>query len=165
MGKAAETKVEVDMVPLIDIISLLLMFLVMVGDMSKNASSVHMKLPRASEAKGDKDLGPKGLEGRIVVQLKEEPKDSRKYKVIIDNNQYELAGANNGTLLKYFGDQITKRQANGSVTVDPKTGGVDIPIKLRVPANAPMAQVQQLMTMIAKAKLTNVQYAINNKDK
>jgi len=50
-----ETKVEVDMVPMIDIITLLLMFLVIVGDMAASANTIQMKLPRASEALTDKN--------------------------------------------------------------------------------------------------------------
>jgi len=61
--------VEVDMVPLIDIISLLLMFLVMVGDMAKSTTSVKMKLPRADQAKSDKDVDS---QNRLVVQLEKD---------------------------------------------------------------------------------------------
>jgi biopolymer transport protein ExbD len=162
MGKKLEmVAVEVDMVPLIDIISLVLMFLIMVGDMSKSSSSVAMKLPRASESKSDKDVV---VDGRIVVQLKEEkPEGSKKYKIVIDSNSYEMAGGGNGTLLKYFDEQIKKRVANGMKLG--KSGEAPIPIKLRIPANAPMSQVQQVITNIAAAKLTNVQYAVDNKAK
>ena len=83
--------VEVDMVPLIDIISLLLMFLVMVGDMAKSTTSVKMKLPRADQAKSDKDVDS---QNRLVVQLE---KDSAgKYWANIEKNRYtlEAQGAN-----------------------------------------------------------------------
>src|SRR4029079_12218905 len=88
--------VEVDMVPLIDIISLLLMFLVMVGDMEKNTASVKMKLPRADQAKSDKNFDTKG---RIVVQMKYN-KDEGKYWAIVDNQKYEIvAQGNNKSLI------------------------------------------------------------------
>jgi len=163
MKKASETKVEVDMVPLIDIVSLLLMFLIMVGDMSKSASAVKMKLPRASEGKTDKELGEQNLEGRIVVQLREISEGAKKYEVVIENKAYSLQGGRSGSLMAYFDEQIKKRQAKGEIKLDEKTGAAPIPIKMRVPANAPMSQVQQLVTNIAGAKLVNVQYAVDNK--
>jgi biopolymer transport protein ExbD len=155
-------KVEVDMVPLIDIVSLLLMFLVMVGDSSKSASAVKMKLPRASESKPDKEVK---VEGRIVVQLKETGENTRKYTIIIDNRSYEMAGGRSNTLLQYFNEQINKRVARGDIKPGPQGQIDDIPVKLRIPTEAPMSQVQQAVMSIAAAKLTNVQYAIDNNPK
>src|SRR5437868_3068103 len=111
MGRKVETvQVEVDMVPLIDIISLLLMFLIMVGDMAKATRGVQMKLPRASEAKSDKEVDSKN---RLVVQLE---KDGNKYWATIERNRYSLEkqGANKG-LIEYLNQNIISRKAHGEV--------------------------------------------------
>ena len=155
MKKPDNTQVEVDMVPLIDIISLLLMFLVMVGDMEKNTSSVKMKLPRADQAKSDKLVDTKG---RIVVQMKFD-KDSSKYWAIVDNQKYEIVGGgNNKTLITYLTEQITKRKALGEFKEGPN-GEVSFPVKLRIPADAPMREAERLIMTMAQAKLVNVHYA------
>lgn len=153
MKRPQMLNVEVDMVPLIDIISLLLMFLVMVGDMTRSATSVKMKLPRASEAKPDKELK---TEGRLVVQLT--PKEGR-YIAIVEGNAFDLvSGGGNATLVKYLDDQITRRSARGQVQLGP-AGEVPFPVKLRIPQDAPMREVERVIMTLAKAKLVNVQYA------
>ena len=153
--KMESNQVEVDMVPLIDIISLLLMFLVMVGDMEKNSASVKMKLPRVSEAKTDKQVNTKN---RIVVQMKYDKTDG-KYWAIVDNQKYTIEEhGNNGTLIKYLTEQITKKVAGGDVTVD-ALGGYNMPVKLRIPADAPMREAERLVMSMAQAKLVNVHYA------
>jgi len=155
MKKPEMQKVEVDMVPLIDIISLLLMFLVMVGDMARSATAVKMKLPRATEAKNDKDLP---TEGRIVVQL--QAKDGR-YKAVVENNEFDLvAGGGNKTLVDYLLRQIDQRALKG-MEVGP-AGEVPFPIKLRVPTEAPMREVERVIMTLAQAKLVNVQYAVES---
>ena len=53
-------QIEVDMVPYIDIVSLLLMFLLIVGDMTKGATAVKMKLPKVDMAESEKKLGAGG---------------------------------------------------------------------------------------------------------
>ena len=93
----AENKVEVDMVPLIDIISLLLMFLIIVGDTAANADNVEMQLPRADQALKDQTLQS---DGRLVIQMA--PSEGR-YLAIINNRAYELLpGGNQLTLLDYL---------------------------------------------------------------
>jgi biopolymer transport protein ExbD len=158
MKKPEMIPVEVDMVPLIDIISLLLMFLVMVGDMTRSSTAVKMKLPRASEAKSDKELG--GSEGRIVVQLKQE-KDGR-YKAVVENNAFDLvAQGSNQTLIRYLEEQIARRKSKESITLGP-AGEVPFPVKLRIPEEAPMREVERVIMTLAHAKLVNVQYAVEN---
>lgn len=159
LRKSEMTKVEVDMVPLIDIISLLLMFLVMVGDMAKNANSVRMKLPRADMARDDKDLP---TEGRIVVQMKKDDADGR-YWAIVQGSKFELvkSGASK-TLISFLEEQITRSKALKEVKEGPD-GSVPIPVKLRIPEEAPMFEVERLVQSLAQARLTNVQYAASKK--
>ena len=155
MSAKEDNTVEVDMVPLIDIISLLLMFLVMVGDMAKSTSSVQMKLPRADQAMNDKLLNTKN---RIVVQLKKTP--TGQYKAIVENREYELVqGGNNSSLIKYLQEQITQRTAGGGLTLGPN-GEVPFPVKLRIPEDAPMREAERVMMTLAQAKLVNVHYAV-----
>ena len=51
--KVEAVPVEVDMVPLIDVIVLLLLFLIIVGDLASTSVNVQMRLPRADQAKTD----------------------------------------------------------------------------------------------------------------
>ncbi len=147
-------RVEVDMVPLIDIISLLLMFLVMVGDMTRTASAVKMKLPRASEAVPDRKAA---TEGRLVVQLQK--KDCR-YWAVVQNNCYELTeGGRNGTLLKYLQEQVGRAAARTGL---PATAENVMPVKLRIPRQAPMREVERVVMALAQARVSHVQYAADN---
>jgi biopolymer transport protein ExbD len=159
LKKLEENKIEVDMVPLIDIITLLLMFLVIVGDMASQANAIQMKLPRASEAMTDKDLKEKRgvrMEGRIVVQLKA---DNGKYMAVINNKSYELVErGGNKTLLEYLSQQVDYQLAKEMAKKD-ATGAVDIPVKLRIPEEAPMLDVENVVMTLARVGLVNVQYA------
>jgi biopolymer transport protein ExbD len=147
---------EVDMVPMIDIVTLLLMFLIIVGDMTKSASGVKMKLPRASMAKSEKELGV-STEGRLVVQLKKD--ESGKYWAMVETNKYELLPrGDNATLQSYFETQINSRLQKGRLS-KAEDGSVPCPVKLRVPADAPMLQVERIMMTMAKVGLVNVHYA------
>jgi biopolymer transport protein ExbD len=158
--KAKMIPAEVDLVPLIDVISLLLMFLVMVGDMARSATNVKMKLPRCDMALPDAKLG--STEGRIVVQMKKE-KDGR-YWAVVENNKFELIhGGSNKSLIQFLEDQITRRRAKDAFTTGPN-GEVPFPVKLRVPADAPMYEVERVVMTMAQAKLVNVQYAARSKD-
>src|SRR4051812_9768805 len=118
MKKLDETKVEVDMVPLIDIISLLLMFLIIVGDTAATANSIQMKLPRASEALTDKELKEKNvrLEGRIIVQITN--KDGP-YRAVVNNKSYDLvAQGSNKLLLEYLDEQVQYQIGRGLAQKD-----------------------------------------------
>ncbi|MFH0938070.1 MAG: biopolymer transporter ExbD [Planctomycetota bacterium] len=160
LRKAAIVPVEVDMVPLIDIVSLLLMFLVMVGDMARAATNVKMTLPRADMAVADDKLAT--TEGRIVVQIKM-GKDGR-YCARVENNDFELVGGGaNKALITFLEEQITRRKAKDAFTLGPN-GEVPFPVKLRIPAEAPMAEVERVIMTMAQAKLVNVQYAALGKN-
>ena len=158
MKAPSESKVEVDMIPLIDIIVLVLMFLIIVGDTAANANNIQMKLPRADQALTDVQLKEKNirLDGRIVVQLKGK---EGKYTAVVNNKAYDLVGGGaNKTLLDYMDDQIQYAIGKGLATKDP-SGAVSIPVKLRVPEEAPMKDVERVVMSMAKVGLVNVQYA------
>lgn len=149
------SKVEVDMVPYIDIISLLLMFLIIVGEMTKSTSAVKMKLPKADQARSD--LG-ESTEGRIVVQMR---KDSDgQYCAVIGNRSYELtAGGKQESLQGYLDRLIRERAATQLAFAKNADGSVPFPVKLRIPEDAPMAQVERLVMTCAKAGLVQMHYA------
>jgi biopolymer transport protein ExbD len=144
--------VEVDMVPLIDIISLLLMFLVMVGDMTRATTAVQMKLPRADQA-----IHMKEAEGRLVVQL-DQKKDGR-YFANIEGHAFELVrGGGNKSLTDYLERLIAARSTREEFKPG-DNGEVPFPVRLRIPELAPMREVERVVMALATAKLVNVQYA------
>jgi biopolymer transport protein ExbD len=158
MRKPEPQKVEVDMVPMIDIIVLLLMFLVIVGDMAASANNVPMTLPRASEAKSDKELQEMHirLEGRMCIQLKS---DGGVWRAIVQNKAYDLvAGGAHAQLLRYLDEQVSYHVSKGLAKKD-AGGAVDMPVKLRVPADAPMREVERVIMSCARVGLVNVHYA------
>jgi len=159
-----ETKVEVDMVPYIDIVSLLLLFLVICGDMAKSATGVKMKLPRADQAKSEKTIGI-STEGRIVVQMKAKDMSNTEagYFAVVENHQYDLLpGGKNDSLVSYLKGQVESRARTGQFKLG-ENGEAPFPVKLRIPANAPMYQVERVVMTCAKAGLVNVHYAADNK--
>jgi biopolymer transport protein ExbD len=147
------------MVPLIDIISLLLMFLVMVGDMSKSATSVKMALPRADKALLDPAVDTKQ---RLVIQLEKDKQG--KYWANIENHRYTLeAQGCQKTLVDSLNQFITHRRAEGDIRAEPDAqGGVALPVKLRIPKDAPMKEVERLIQTMAQARLTHIQYAADS---
>jgi biopolymer transport protein ExbD len=150
---------EVDMVPMIDIVTLLLMFLIIVGDMTKSTSAVRMMLPRASEAKMEPQI-PVSTEGRLVVQLSQDA--AGKYWAVVDNGRYELLPrGERSTLQDYFQTQINRRLLRDPDIVD-KDGVVKFPVKLRVPAGAPMIEVERIVMAMANVGLVNIHYAAVN---
>jgi biopolymer transport protein ExbD len=159
MKKPEMNQVEVDMIPLIDIISLLLMFLIIVGDTAATANSIQMKLPRASEALNDKELKEKNvrLEGRIIIQMTN--KEGGTYRAVVNNKTYELvAQGSNKLLIEYLDEQVQYQIGRGLAQKD-AGGAVNIPVKLRIPENAPMEDVERVVMTAARVGLVNVQYA------
>src|SRR5689334_12111429 len=127
MKKVEMNQVEVDMIPLIDIISLLLMFLIIVGDTAATANSIQMKLPRASEAMNDKELKEKNvrLEGRIIIQMTN--REGGTYRAVVNNKTYELvAQGSNKLLLEYLDEQVQYQIGRGLAQKD-ASGAVNIP--------------------------------------
>jgi biopolymer transport protein ExbD len=137
--------VDVDMVPLIDIISLLLMFLIVVGGSAASTSNVQMKLPRASEAKSER-AWPVSTVGRIVIQMKKN--ETGKYQAVIENAKYET-GSDAAMSLK---DYLDRR-------LDSTVANADRPVKLRIPESCPMQEVEKVVSTIASIGLVHVHYA------
>jgi biopolymer transport protein ExbD len=150
--KPESLHVEVDMVPLIDIISLLLMFLVMVGDMTRSTTAVKMQLPRMDQAVNDNTR----TEGRIVVQL-ETCKDGH-VRANIEGHGFELVErGGNKTLNDYLNRLVANRVNHGAKVGE--HGEIDFPVKLRIPADAKMRDAELVVMSLAQAKLVNVLYA------
>ena len=135
-------EVEVDMVPLIDIISLLLMFLIIVGGSACQAEAIQMKLPRADQALNENDVV---TEGRLTVQMQE---TGGRWFAVMSNKRYEL--------LPHGGNETLGKQKR-LATRD--KGELSIPVKLRVPEAAPMREVERLVMTLAHVGLSRVQYA------
>lgn len=148
MKMPAIGKVEVDMVPLIDIISLLLMFLIIVGDTSASSTSIQMKLPSASAAQKDTTFESRN---RIVVQMK---KENDQYFAVM-NNRTLNAGALKDRLATML-DEWSKRNE-----ISKRNDGTwKVPVKLRIPEGCPMKEVENLLATIAEQQLVDVQYAV-----
>lgn len=130
---AFESPIDVDMVPLIDIVVLILLFLIITGAMARSSASVPMKLPRADQALTD-NL-PSNMFGRIVIQLV--PLDG-KYVAVIENNRFEFGSTPaRGTLAPYLNQVLDRRG-----TPRGEHGEVGTPVKLRIPEAAPMEEVE-----------------------
>jgi hypothetical protein len=158
-------KIEVDMVPLIDVIVLLLMFLVIVGDLAATASNIPMKLPRAAQAKSEKEWDFKNLKGRLVIQLTPEKdsegviKSNGRYFAVINNVYYDLAPGGGTSLLDFLKGDIALKVARGEAILGPDKAVTNIAVKLRIPANCPMYEAERLITGVASVGLVNVHYA------
>lgn len=163
MKKPDIAPVEVDMVPLIDIISLLLMFLIIVGDTSANTTSVKMKLPTASEAKTEKEWGNLPTKNRIVIQMTKREGDAA-YSAIINNKKYNTDDSAGKTLKEHL-EQIIDEASKKSGAVKRADGTWDIPVKMRVPEETPMFEVEKVLKTIADLQLVDVQYAALKPDK
>jgi biopolymer transport protein ExbD len=149
--RVEEAKVEVDMVPLIDIVTLVLLFLVIVGDTAKSASAVKMKLPRLDQAKNV----TLNTEGRIVLQLAQDPK-TLKYRAVANNLSYDL---DSGSGLDQYLEGLVNSKLAGSGQQRNESKQAPFPVKLRIPAGAPMKEVEKLVQACARNGLTNVHYA------
>jgi biopolymer transport protein ExbD len=151
MKKPHSPAIEIDMVPMIDVVTLLLMFLIIVGDISESTREVEMKLPRADQA-----IQAVRSDGRLVIQM--QPR-SGSYDAIINRKAYDLVTAGSSkTLIDYLDDQIQYALGKEQTTKN-SDGSVNIPVKLRIPEGAPMKEVERLVMTLAKVGLTHVQYA------
>jgi biopolymer transport protein ExbD len=156
-------QLDVDMVPFIDIVTLLLMFLIIVGDMTKSAAGVKMLLPRADQALIEKQIPTLDTEGRIVVQVRKD--DRGKYCAVVQGVPYGLVPeGNDANLLQYLDAQVSQYRIRKGKEAETPDGGVRLPVKLRVPGEAPMPVVERAMTTLAKAGLVNIHYAAAKPD-
>ncbi len=163
MRRPEINKVEVDMVPLIDIISLLLMFLIIVGDTTANTSNIRMKLPVADQAKSD---WGRENEGRIVIQLKTAgPRRVEfigKYCAVFNGARHSTEDASKSLkahLQRYLDDEL----AHGRARNIPPDNALDIAVKLRIPENCPMVEAENVMVALAQVNLVNIQYAASSR--
>jgi biopolymer transport protein ExbD len=163
MKKPDINHVEVDMVPLIDIISLLLMFLIIVGDTTASSNIASLKLPMADQAKTEKEWGLPTA-GRIVIQIKpeydteaEQIAKNGKYSVIF--NAAKHSNDDEGKSLKdHLAKYIDEESSHGRAKKKPD-GTWDIPVKLRIPAMCPMIEAEKVLYTIANLQLSDIQYA------
>jgi biopolymer transport protein ExbD len=147
-------QLEADMVPYIDIVTLLMMFLIVVGDMTAKVNTVMMRLPRVSEAKSDKEFK---TERRLVIQMYKD--DAGRYWAVVESRKYELTHrAEGSSLVKYLEDQVQRRISLNEATKNER-GEVNFPVKLRVPYDAPMEQVERVLFSLARVGLSNLHLA------
>ena len=161
MRKPESHHVEVDMVPLIDIISLLLMFLIIVGDTTASSNLSNLRLPTASEAKKEWAID---TENRIVLQLKPEYDNENdqatkhgKYTVIF-NAARHANDADDQSLKNHLASFIANQDAHG-LAAKRADGTWNIQVKLRIPALCPMVEAEKVLNVVAGQQLTSIQYA------
>ncbi len=166
MRKPEINNVEVDMVPLIDIISLLLMFLIIVGDTTASSNIASLRLPAASEAKTEDQWH---TANRIVIQIRPEydsevEQKSKNGKYFVMFNASRHANDDEGKslkehLAKYVEDAVSHERAHKR-----PDGTLDIPVKLRIPSLCPMVEAEKVLFTIASLQLVDIQYAASSKE-
>ena len=149
------TTVEVDLIPYVDVVTLLLMFMLIIGDMASSTANVKMKLPRADQALNERI----GLDtsGRIVVQLK--GKADGTYVAVVENHLYDLLPGGRNVSLTHFLKELVRQRTSGGESAVSSGGEAAFPVKLRIPASAPMYVVERVVTNCARAGLVNLHYA------
>ena len=166
MRKPEINNVEVDMVPLIDIISLLLMFLIIVGDTTASSNIASLRLPAASEATTENIWCN---EGRIVIQIKPEFDSEAEQKSKNGKYSFVFNGARHGNdnegkslrehLARYVEDAVSHERAHKR-----PDGTLNIPVKLRIPSMCPMVEAEKVLFTIASLQLVDIQYAASGKE-
>lgn len=150
MTRPEINRVEVDMVPLIDIISLLLMFLIVVGDSVVRTTSVEMKLPRASAA--EKEIP---MAGQITIEL--DKNADGVHAAVVNKKRYKLDSA----IKEYLDSTLASWGKNGHARLV-KENGIErwnVPVKLRIPEWYPMGEVEKLVKTLSDLKVLDVRYA------
>lgn len=151
--------IQVDMVPLIDIITLVLMFLVVVGGLSGASEAVKVNLPRADQAKPEKEL-PITMEGRITISLQN---FNGVYDSVIGGNRYSI-GSRGGESLSALSTYLLKSAEymhRRGMCKQHDDGTYAIPVKLRVGEDVPMKTVEDVLDSVVQARMRDVQYAAN----
>ncbi|MEI6235834.1 MAG: biopolymer transporter ExbD [Planctomycetota bacterium] len=165
MKKPDINNIEVDMVPLIDIISLLLMFLIIVGDTTASSNIASLRLPTADQAQTETTFW-RDTKDRIVIQIKPEFDDenvqaAKNGKYFFVFNAAKHGNADEGKSLK---DHLAKfiddaaAHGNGKIVKDSKTGTWNIPVKLRIPESCPMVEAEKVLYTVASLSLSDIQY-------
>ena len=160
MKKPDVNPVEVDMVPLIDIISLLLMFLIIVGDSAANSTSIKMKLPVADQAKVE-DQWP-GMETKNLIVIQLAKKDNDRYYAVINNIQYNPEEGAGKTLKDHLARTIDEAASKNQITKR-ADGTWSMPVKMRIPEDTPMLEVEKVLATVANLQLVDIQYAASKK--
>lgn len=143
-------RVEVDMVPLIDIVSLLLMFLIVVGDAEAGTTAVKMKLPAAGAGR---KLEPEP--GMLTIEIGKNV-DGRN-EAVVNRRHYRL----DGELKRYLDGQLAAWEQMGAARRI-RRDGADVwntPVRLRIPESCPMADVGAVVGTLQDLKLLDVRYA------
>jgi len=149
--------IQVDMVPLIDIVTLLLMFLVIVGGLVDTGITVKVNLPRADQAKTDKEL-PQSLEGRITISLQN---TDGVYHTVISGKRYSIGsrGSENLSGLSTYLLKSAEYMHSRGMCKRLDDGTYSIPVKLRVGEDVPMKTVEDVLDSVVQARMRDVHYA------
>jgi len=153
MAKPGDNKVDVDMVPLIDVVVLNLLFIIIVGDITQSTTAVQMRLPPADQAQRD------GLitKGRVVVQLQAQA--NGQYSAVVDGKSYALSASGKNAEMINDLRELAKTRAAWDPTQLTANSQPKYPVKLRIPKDCPMNWVQLVSTQLAAAGLEEVHYA------
>jgi biopolymer transport protein ExbD len=159
---AVEESVAVNVVPLVDIMFLLLLFLMVGGDMS-HRESTELQLPKADKAK-QADRSADGVKYCVinihpVVEAKNEADELTPDFRRIENWQFAIGGAEYGTYWTLL-DQL-KQVADMEYEPDPVPGTKDtflsaVFVTIRADKNAPYGMIQQAMQACAEAHLYKI---------
>ena len=147
------------MVPLIDIMSLLLMFLIIVGDSAANSTSIKMKLPAADQDKTE-DEWKLATKNRIVIQMLKREND--KYYAVLNNVKYNTEEEAGKTLKDHLALMIDDLQKKNQIAKRPD-GTWDVPVKLRIPEDCPMSEVEKVLATVANLQMVDIQYAASKR--
>lgn len=150
--------IEVDMVPLIDIVTLLLMFLVIVGGLV-DPGGVKLNLPRADQAVPDRDL-PTRPEGRITISLQN---TDGVYSTVVGGKRYSLGSRGSQDLsgLSAYLLKSAEYMHSRGMCKKHDDGTYAIPVKLRIGEEVPMNAVENVLDSVVQARMRDVQYAAN----
>jgi biopolymer transport protein ExbD len=149
--KIMDEKAEMDMTPMIDIVFNLLIFFMVVSDLTQK-DLANLTLPLAYMAQEDKDDDP---DDRVILNVddqgqllyKSKPINLDELKTILENQK------------KYYN---ARKAAEGGSGYEELPGGgkaSKLYVLLRADKNTPWQHVQWLMTIMAEAKLYKLQFA------
>ena len=149
--KMMDDKGEMDMTPMIDIVFNLLIFFMVVSDLTQK-DLANLTLPLAWKAQEDKD---DDLDDRVILNVDNQGRILYRGKAI---NLDELGVALKAAKVQYNLDQKSK----GKVGDEDIGGGArasKLFVLLRADKDTPWQHVQWLMTIMAEKKLYKLQFA------
>ena len=149
--KMMDDKAEMDMTPMIDIVFNLLIFFMVVSDLTQK-DLANLALPLAYMAQEDKDDDP---DDRVILNVDDQGQLLYKSKAI---NLDELK-----TILenqkKYYNAKMAAEGGSGYEEIPGGGKASKLYVLLRADKNTPWQHVQWLMTIMAEAKLYKLQFA------